>query len=134
MRLPPATLAVLVTAASCGILSPDDPVCLSNSVAGLVIYVQDSATGASIAADAHFIARSGSYVDSTTYPESRYNRADSLPMVGAFEHPGIFQVTVRKPGYQDWTRSGIWVRTNRCGHPRTVTLTARLQPALSAGR
>jgi len=129
MRLPPATLALLVTAASCGILSPEDPVCVSIPVSGLVIFVQDSATGAWIASDAHFIARSGSYVDSSTHPESRYPRADSLPTLAASQHPGIFRVTVRKVGYRDWTRSGIWVRTNRCGNPRTVTLTARMQRA-----
>ena len=122
-------LALLVAATSCGILAPDDLVCLTIPVDGILIYVKDSATRAWAASGAHFTARSGDYVDSTTYP-SRFPLGDSLPMRAASGQAGIFSVTVRKEGYRDWTRTGIWVGTNKCGEPRTVTVTALLQRPL----
>ena len=44
---------------------------------------------------------------------------------------GRYTITVRKPGYQTWTRTGVHVRegSGRCEHVRTVGLTAALVPA-----
>jgi hypothetical protein len=51
---------------------------------------------------------------------------DSLGLPGAGEHPGVFQVTVRKSGYRDWVRSGVEVTADKC-HVRRTDLTALLQ-------
>jgi hypothetical protein len=51
---------------------------------------------------------------------------DPRPLTGAGEHAGIFRVTVRKPGYRDWVRSGVRVTRDAC-HVQPTTLTALLQ-------
>ena len=41
---------------------------------------------------------------------------------------GTFTLRVRRTGYDLWQKSGIAVENEECG-PRTVQVTARLQPA-----
>ena len=118
-------MSSVVAAASCGVFAPDEGTCILPSTYGIVVYVKDSATGAWNASGAHIYARSGSYVDSTTSP-SPYALGDSLPLFGALNRAGIFQVTVRKQGYRDWVRS-VWITMDHCNAPRPATFTARLQ-------
>ncbi|MFN2382919.1 MAG: hypothetical protein ABR559_01490, partial [Gemmatimonadota bacterium] len=46
---------------------------------------------------------------------------------GAFERPGTYAVTVRKPGYREWRVTGVSVTSDAC-HVRPVQLQARLVP------
>jgi len=67
------------------------------------------------------IAREGTYVDSVTA------EAPAISVGLAYEHAGIFTVTVRHPGYGTWTKSGIEVKRGTC-NVKGVALTARLVP------
>jgi hypothetical protein len=49
-----------------------------------------------------------------------------LLLSSAGERAGTYDLTIRSPGYRDWTRTGVEVTKDQC-HVRPVTLTARLQ-------
>ena len=92
------------------------------------VRVQDSISGAPIASGARMIQRNGTYVDSAEVrPNDPYVDAFPLYVFSALERPGIYAITVRKAGYRDWSRNAVIVREDNCGHPQTVSLTARLQ-------
>lgn len=42
--------------------------------------------------------------------------------------PGTYVVTVNRPGYAPWSRSGIMVSAGRCGAPNAVEMYALLAP------
>jgi len=90
------------------------------------VQVQDSVTGAWIAAGAKLVARSGTYADSMSYAagDPIFN-AEAL--FGAYEHAGVFTVTVTKVGYESWVKSNVLVTADEC-HVNTTQLTARLKP------
>ena len=45
---------------------------------------------------------------------------------------GTYNITVTSPGYQDWTRNGVLVKSaDSCGQPESVNVTADLQPRIS---
>jgi hypothetical protein len=103
-------------------------ICTDEYRFGLAITVVDSVT-ASPPATAILIARSGTFVDSVG-PIAPYlidvNAAPVLILYSAGERAGKYDVTVRAPGYKDWTRSGINVSRDVC-HVRLTAITARLQ-------
>lgn len=121
--LPLAALAV----GACDVLDSPDVICTANFVFGLVVTVQDSASGAPSASGAQLIAQEGAYADTAGFPPNRPD-LDTLPLVGAGERPGTYTVTVRKSGFHDWVRSGLVVTADEC-HVHPVQLTARLQEA-----
>lgn len=89
------------------------------------VEVQDSATGASIVRGATLVVRDGAYADSMRM------ESDMPPVLAAAaERPGIYEVLVRRPGYQTWTREGVRVRRGgRCNALQPVRLVAKLSPA-----
>ena len=123
---------VLLTIVSgCGILDQAPTVCTSDFRFGLSVYVRDSVTGIFAASGAQLLTEvNGIVVDSgnrypNTYPPNQ-RALDSLPLWGAGERAGVFRVTIRKPGYADWIRTGVRVTEDEC-HVRRTTLTARIQ-------
>jgi hypothetical protein len=108
--------------------SPSGLVCTAEYRFGLAITVIDSVTSSPPTA-ATLIARSGTFVDSVgpTAPYSIHvNDSPVLILNSAGERAGTYDVTVRSPGYRDWTRSGINVSADEC-HVRLTSVTARLQ-------
>jgi hypothetical protein len=93
---------------------------------GLGVQLQDSITGQFIASGARLILRDGEYVDTVQAPANRPD-VDSLAIPAAGERPGVYTLTVQKPGYREWTRFRVRVTADRC-HVQPVRVTARLQP------
>ncbi len=93
---------------------------------GLGVHVRDSITGELIASGARLIVRDGEYVDTVQAPANRPD-VDSLASPAAGERPGVYSLTVQKPGYREWRKSGVRVTADRC-HVQPVRVTARLQP------
>ena len=89
---------------------------------GVDVVVRDSVTGALTASGAKLVARAGAYVDSSSFPAGR----DDAHLFGAYR-PGVYTVTVTKPGYADWVKGNVAVTPTDCGVNR-VDLTALLQP------
>jgi hypothetical protein len=101
-------------------------VCPSDFRYGLVVAVEDSATGAPAASGARLVARAGAYADSAEYPPGR-PELDAEPLRAAGERAGTYDVAARKAGYRDWVEGGVGVDANEC-HAEARRLTARLQP------
>ena len=86
----------------------------------VIVTPLDSGTHTNVAVGARGVALSGAHVDSL-------RRVDSVLWGGA--NLGTYQVTVERPGYHQWVRSGVHVtRATECGMPVSVPLTALLQP------
>jgi hypothetical protein len=97
--------------------------CTLDSRPGIVVEVRDAVTAAAIADGARLIVRDGDYVETVEGPPIA-----GLPYLeAARERPGMYDVTVQKAGYEEWTRSRIWARDGGC-HVSTVRLQATLQP------
>ena len=116
----------LVSTVACGLFGPQDTVCTLQPRYALQVTVYDSVSGGGAASGASIVARDGSFVDSVAVV--------SAPVPAGFflllgrDRPGLYQLTVRKVGYRDWTQSGIRVLSNDCGVVR-VDIAVRLQPA-----
>jgi hypothetical protein len=110
-----AFLLVLLLASSCeGGSRP----CQEYALPGIVATAADRRSGASLDTAAVLVARDGPYVDSAVVEERGV----------AWERPGTYQVRVHAPGYQEWVRSPVHVRSDGC-HVQTVTVHALLEPA-----
>jgi len=123
-----ARLAHVITAvltASLGLVAACrlyDP-CPQSSRAALAITIVDSVTGLPVASGASVVVSDGSFQQTIAIPES-----PSTTTVGAAEdRPGSYSIVVTRPGYRDWTRSGVDVQSDGC-LPVTVAVTARLVP------
>jgi len=122
-RLP----CVCACAFALGACNPSFPVaCTPNILFGLNVAVVDSLTNAP-PPSATLIARSAAYVDSVG-PQSPTTLVTGVFLVlsAAPERAGTYDVTVRSPGYHEWTRTGVRVTAEEC-HVRPVALNARLQ-------
>lgn len=123
-------LLTVVLAVAVKTCVPTDVVCTSDFRYGIRVTVVDSATGAP-PPEATLLASSGAFRDSVGPREPLQlvrNGPPVLILSTAGERPGVYSVTVRSPGYREWTRSRITVTADEC-HVRPVGLTARLQPA-----
>ena len=119
-------LALLTVAAAAMRGCITGTVCTTQLVYGINITVVDSATG-SPPSEATLLATSGTYTDSVG-PRGPYPTTPPVLMLStAGERAGNYSVTVRSPGYRDWTRTGIRVTADEC-HVKPVIQTARLQP------
>jgi len=93
--------------------------------AAVAIATLTSVTGASAATGARVVVRDGAFADSSTSPAPP-SGIDVDALGAALERPGSYEVTVSKPGYRDWVRSGVRVTKGEC-NVRTANLVARLQ-------
>jgi hypothetical protein len=114
----PALAALL--AAGCSELIGGD--CTTDVRPAVAVQLRDARTGAILAGPATAVARDGAFADSV-----QVGALDSEAWL-AQERPGVYDVTVRKAGYREWTRTGVRVRDGEC-HVRTVHLVAELAPA-----
>ena len=118
---------LILVAAMRNCITDGPVVCTLNFKFGINITVVDSATG-SPPSEATLLARSGTFTDSVG-PRAPFQSVANGPLVlilsTAGERAGLYSVTVRSPGYRDWTRTGIRVTADEC-HVKPVSLTALL--------
>ena len=128
-RLQSRCLTLLVSAVGLSLgctraaINPTGPTgrCLAPASIAVVIDVQDSLSGASIADSARGVAQAGAYLDSLwlTAPPPRLIGGNRL---------GTYEVIVERAGYRQWTRGGVVVsRQGECGNVIPVQLTTLLQ-------
>jgi len=120
-------LCACTCAFALGACSPSFPLaCTPNILFGVNVTVVDSLTDAP-PSSARLIARSAAYVDSVEAQAPTPLVTGVLLTLGAApERAGTYDVTVRSPGYREWTRTGVQVTAEEC-HVHPVALTARLQ-------
>ncbi|HYH81360.1 MAG TPA: hypothetical protein VEX86_16265 [Longimicrobium sp.] len=107
-----------------GCLSPVGVGCTAIGRFAVNVEVRDSASGAAAADGATLVIREGEYADSVV---SAIGIQVPPVLAAGAERPGTYQVTVRKNGYQPWTREGVRVgREGRCDELQSARLTARL--------
>jgi hypothetical protein len=76
--------------------------------------------------DVTLTLRDGDYSESTDQVHSgRF-------LAGAWERPGVYDVTVTKPGFVPWTMARVTVEADEC-HVVPSELRAELKPASSEG-
>lgn len=93
--------------------------CTMQAVPALVVDAVDSATGSPARRGATIVVRSATFADSAS-------ATDDQPIGLAHEKAGTYTVTVTKPGYQPWSKSGIVVGRDEC-HVLTERVTAKLR-------
>jgi hypothetical protein len=119
-RLAVALAAAAFTSACDNPAGVDDGLaCTAIYVYGITVTVTDATTGAPVEGITAEI-REGAYVDPNV-------TVFGNTVAGAGERAGVYTVTVRKEGYEDWTRSGVTVTADRC-HVQGVALAAALVP------
>ncbi|HKP73918.1 MAG TPA: carboxypeptidase-like regulatory domain-containing protein [Longimicrobiaceae bacterium] len=121
--IPVLSGAAVAALAACNPLMPAHA-CLADYRYGINVTIVDSITEAP-PSSAVLIAQSGAYVDSVG-PAAPQTPA-LLLLSTAGERAGTYHLTVRAPGYREWTRSSVKVTADDC-HVHPVAITARLQP------
>jgi hypothetical protein len=115
-------LPVAVVLSACTDLGPNAACTATRSIA-IEVSVTDSITGLARADSATGFVQAGSYSD----PLLPYGNSATLLFGG--DRLGTYSVTVTRPGYATWSRSGIAVtQKSICGSVLPVHLDALLQP------
>ncbi|HEU0076182.1 MAG TPA: hypothetical protein VFQ76_00960 [Longimicrobiaceae bacterium] len=117
--LAPLALLPLLTACA-DLLPPGD--CTTDVKPAVSVLIRDARSGGDLTGPATAIARDGAFADT-----AEIGAGDSWAWL-ALERPGVYEVTVRRAGYREWTRTGVRARDGEC-HVRTATLRAELEPA-----
>ena len=102
----------------------DQVVCTTELRPGIMISVLDNATGAAASCGAQALITGTGYSETVANPAVA-GCSDTLLLSGAAERPGLYTVTVSKPGYRNAVFADVAVASDVC-HVVTVTLTARL--------
>ena len=93
----------------------------------VMVVVNDSVTGVSLADSTHGIAQAGTYIDSLRLINPPL---DPPPRLEGGSRTGTYQVVLDRVGYREWTRNGIVVsQQGPCGNVIPVHLVALLQRA-----
>ena len=121
-------VAGAIVAAGCGRpTAAGDFTCTDELRPAIEVDVFDARTGGPAAAGATVLL-SGSARDSVTAPSTSGALVIAKVWYEDRVKAGSYSVTVRKPGYSDWTQSNIRVQSDQC-HVRTFErLAARLEP------
>jgi hypothetical protein len=129
-RLTTAALGAALLLPGCGVLDLLDPVICAAVISRAVeVEVRDARTGEPAADGALGIARSGNFAETLqvigwiAHPSPRA----AVVLGGVEERPGVYSVSVEKPGYQRWERTGVVAERGRCG-VITANLIANLEP------
>jgi predicted lipoprotein with Yx(FWY)xxD motif len=114
-----AAVALIGGCETLGLACPD--------VGGFAIQVElrNAATGELVAGGATLVIRDGEYADSVSVLDAQ----PPVVLSAGAEREGVYDVVVRKPGYQEWTQQDVRVgRGGACGRLSSAELTAELVP------
>jgi len=123
----PLILGVALLVAACGgdTDSEQPIVCTTELRPGITLTVLEDATGAPASCGAQALITASGYSETVQHPSTMPGCADTVPLSGAYERPGVYNVTVSKPGFRDVTLGNLAVEAGVC-HVNTVTATVRL--------
>jgi hypothetical protein len=120
MRIAICRTAISLVAAGCS-RSMSSPGCVE-TIPVIRVFVRDAQTLEAIAAGSQIVASLGDSADSAQMPSDP--KYDSLPLEVAVHQAGVFNVSVRRPGYQEWHDQAL-IKAGNCGL-ETVVRTASL--------
>ena len=101
----------------------NDVVCTAVIEPGIIVEIRDAITDEPLAENAIVVITDNDYTE--TLVISQWISSVAVAVEGAHERPGIYDIQLSLTGYNDWTRSGVEVRSGVC-HVETVTISARL--------
>ncbi len=110
--------ATLAAASACSD-EPIGPICTAEAVFGIQVDVLDG-SGAPAALGATGVAVEGAFTDTLMI-------FDAVRMAGVVERPGLYEVSISKPGFVTWSARNIAVTAGEC-HVIPVRLQAHLIP------
>ncbi|HEX2188651.1 MAG TPA: hypothetical protein VHG51_07110 [Longimicrobiaceae bacterium] len=102
--------------------------CTTEARPALNVVAFDARSGAPFDGGYTVVARSDGFVETAIVPTYGEGWDPQWGALLAHERAGRYEVTVSKPGYALWRRTGVEVGRGEC-HVRTVKLEARLEPA-----
>ena len=119
MRRSVFLLAAGLSLGGCDLLSGPEE-CSTEPRPGIMLEVRDLVTGERVGDGAVISVTEGVFESNPVFPD---DFVGPFPLVHGRE--GIYEVTVTRDDYQQWTRSNVIVPRDRC-HVRTAQLTAFL--------
>lgn len=128
-RAPAVVLLSAVALTSCDGLpfAPgDDIVCTAEFVYGLRVELRDAATGAAAGSGATVRASASGFSETLQPVPGQDGEVSRFHGVG--ERPGVYTVSVARPGYTPWSASGVAIASDAC-HVIPVHLVVELTPA-----
>ena len=118
------TTACLALAAGCAGLF--DTVCTTELRGVIQVDILDSVTRAPAAAGATVVLR-GPFTDSLVVSDTSTSPVAHLWFEDHVK-AGSYSLLIQKPGYRDWTQTGIQVKANSCHTTTFDHIIALLQP------
>jgi len=113
---------VVMSAVGCSDYGPN-AACTATRPIAIEVAVTDSISGLGRADSATGFVQSGSYTDSLV------SILGSATLLAGGDRLGTYTISISRPGYASWSRSGIHVtQRSICGVVLPVRLDARLQP------
>lgn len=103
----------------------DDHVCTAEFVHGLRVEVRDAVTGAAAGSGATVRASATGFTESLQPLPEQDGEVSRFHGVG--ERPGVYTVSVVRPGYEPWSASGVTIGHDEC-HVIPVNLVVELTP------
>ena len=105
------TALLLVSALGC---SKSPTVCLGIGGFAITAVVRNASTGSPEAYGATLIVRDGPFADSVTGVYTGASEVNATLLEAALDRPGPYDVTVRKSGFETWSREDIAVDQGEC--------------------
>ena len=100
--------------------------CTTQYVPAIELEIYDAETGEFATGGSKVVIRDGDYIEVHSIPEHS-SPGFYYYVAGAYERPGVYRITVRRPGYQGWALSDLVVLKNEC-HVITQTIDVALKP------
>jgi hypothetical protein len=123
-----AIVALVVGVAATGCSNVVGPDCTDVAVPGLAIDVREAGSAVPLRRDVTITVTADGFQESMTFTAN----TPTIPWSTAYERPGTYTITVRRPGYREWSRSGVVVEREDHCHVRPTSVTAELEPANEA--
>jgi hypothetical protein len=117
---PLLVVAASMLAAACSLTGPGG--CNLVLVSAVRVTVRDAQTHLPPEPASTLVIVDGTYKDSVV--SAAGSATQPREMFAGDGRPGTYEILVRTSGYADWTRSGVVVSGDHCGHPNTAKLTA----------
>ena len=113
MKNPIGYTAVLLVSIALG-CSKSPTVCLSIGSFAITVVVRNASTGSPAASGATLIVRDGQFADSVTGVYTGAAEVNATLLEAVLDRPATYDVTVRKSGFETWSREDIAVDQGEC--------------------
>ena len=93
----------------------DSMACPLAAMPAITVTVRDASDGSPAAAGAFGLVQGGAFLDTLRLPPTLLDSTGATELYSQRTGPGLYTVTVSKPGYATWRVDGVRVRDGDCG-------------------